>query len=298
MNDNAPPDSNAGPLFGGAANDNDAPDDARALRDPRAAAHIVSRRGDLWTIGPHRVLCGDATLGDDARRALGPLKPPLMVTDPPYGVNYDPAWRLRAKATGGLAVGEVANDNRADWRAAFRHFKGAVAYVWHAALHHGVVERSLVACGFGVRYQIIWNKTAAALSRGHYHWKHEACLYAVRDGETARWNGARDQVTVWEAPLRVDDDGRTGHATQKPVGLMQRPMLNHTLRGEAVYDPFLGSGASIIAAAACGRIAAGVEIEPAYVDAIVKRAARFVGAPALLEGDGRDFDAIAAERAA
>ena len=115
---------------------------------------------------------------------------------------------------------------------------------------------------------------------------------------TARWNGARDQVTVWDAPLRVADDGRTGHATQKPAALMQRPMLNHTLRGEAVYDPFLGSGTTIVAAAACGRIGAGVELEPSYVDAAVRRIARFTGRPALLDGDGRDFDAIAAERAA
>lgn len=291
--DNAP-----GPLFG-AANDNDAPEEARETqaRDPRAAP-AVSRRGDLWLIGAHRVLCGDATRREDAKRAIGALKPPIMVTDPPYGVNYDPAWRLRVRAGGSLAIGEVANDNRADWRSAFRHFSGAVAYVWCAALQHSAVERALQACAFELRYQIVWNKTHAAIGRGHYHWKHESCLYAVRKGATARWNGARDQVTVWQAPLRVEDDGRTGHSTQKPVGLMQRPLLNHTQRGEAVYDPFLGSGSTLIAAASSGRIGAGVEIEPAYVDAAVKRVARFTGSQALLDGDGRDFEAIAAERAA
>lgn len=286
-----------GPLFG-AANDNDGPADSDGARavDPRASV-AVSRSGDLWLVGGHRVLCGDSTARADASRVLGDLKPPLMVTDPPYGVNYDPAWRFRV-GVGARAIGEVANDNRADWRAAWRHFPGDVAYVWHAALHHATVERSLVACGFEQRSQIVWNKTHAAIGRGHYHWKHECCFYAVRKGKTARWNGARDQVTVWDVPLRVDDDGRTGHSTQKPVGLMQRPMLNHTKRGEAVYDPFLGSGSTLIAAAACGRIGAGLEIEPTYVDAIVKRLARFTGAPAVLDGDGRAFDDVALERAA
>lgn len=287
-----------GPLFG-AANDNEggAPSGEERALDPRAGP-TVSRRGDLWLIGPHRVVCGDSTVRAEALRAIGGLKPPLMVTDPPYGVNYDPSWRLKVQSGGALSIGEVANDNRADWRQSFRHFPGDVAYVWCAGLTQSAVERSLAACDLQLRYQIVWNKTIAAFGRGHYHWKHENCLYAVRKGATARWNGARDQVTVWDAPLRVADDGRTGHSTQKPVGLMQRPMLNHTKRGEAIYDPFLGSGSTIIAAASCGRIGVGVELEPAYADAAVRRVARFISTPALLDGDGRDFARIALERAA
>jgi DNA modification methylase len=286
----------SGPLFD-AANDNAGAEavTARAV-NPRTAP-AVSRRGDVWLIGPHRVFCGDACAPGSVRRTLGALTPNLMVTDPPYGVNYDPSWRLEV-SHGARAIGAVANDNRADWRAAFRHFRGCVAYVWHAALMHVAAEAALKSCGFEIRSQIIWNKGCAAFSRGHYHWKHEACIYAVRKGANARWTGGRDQVTVWEAPLLVTDDGRTGHATQKPVGLMQRPILNHTRRGEAVYDPFLGSGSTIIAAASCGRVGVGIEIEPGYVDAAVRRVARFTQTPALLEGDGRAFEAIAEERAA
>ncbi len=107
-----------------------------------------------------------------------------MVTDPPYGVNYDASWRQRAGISSpGAAIGVVTNDDRADWRTAWALFPGNVAYVWHGGLHCAVVEESLAACRLAVRAQIVWVKTRPALSRGHYHWQHEPCFYAVREGQ-------------------------------------------------------------------------------------------------------------------
>ena len=112
--------------------------------------------------------------------ALAGAKPHLMTTDPPYGVAYDPAWRNRMARTATKRTGRVLNDDRADWREAWALFGGEVAYVWHGALHATTVAESLLACGFELRAQIVWAKDALVLGRGHYHWKHEPCWYAVR----------------------------------------------------------------------------------------------------------------------
>ena len=130
---------------------------------------------------------------------LAGSQPPLMVTDPPYGVGYDPAWRTRRGCgTGTLAQGKVLNDDRVDWREAYALFPGDVAYVWHGALHGDVVAAGLAACGLQLRAQIVWAKQHFTLSRGDYHWKHETCWYAVREGKSSHWGGDRRQTTVWE----------------------------------------------------------------------------------------------------
>ena len=127
------------------------PADPREEETPEPPVAPVSRPGDLWLMGPHRVLCGDATEAGDVARLLGGVEPQLMVTDPPYGVEYDPAWRNRSGASRTDRIGKVLNDDRADWREAWALFPGAVAYVWHGALHAGTVAESLVACGFAIR---------------------------------------------------------------------------------------------------------------------------------------------------
>ena len=140
------------------------------MRDdaPEAPAHPVAEPGDLWVLGRHRLLCGDSTVATDVERVLGGVAPHLMVTDPPYGVSYDPAWRNRAAAQGIIgqkkasrAIGEVVNDDRADWREAWALFPGSVAYIWHAGTKAGIVQDSLAACGFETRSQIIWAKTTS-----------------------------------------------------------------------------------------------------------------------------------------
>jgi hypothetical protein len=148
---------------------------------PETPAEPVSRLGDVWLLGAHRVLCGDSTKAADVTRLLGASKPHLMVTDPPYGVEYDASWRADAGINHNTQkLGKVENDGRADWREAWALFPGEAAYVWHADRHASCVQASLEACAFEIRTQIIWAKDRFALSRGHYHWQHEPCWYAIR----------------------------------------------------------------------------------------------------------------------
>jgi DNA modification methylase len=215
------------------------------------------------------------------------------VSDPPYGVEYDPGWRVEAGVNQNRSkLGKVQNDCRADWRDAWALFPGDVMYVWHAGKHAATVQQSIEACGFEIRSQIIWAKDRFALSRGNYHWQHEPCWYAVRND--AHWNGDRSQSTLWQIKSR--EDGGHGHGTQKPVECMRRPMLNNSNPGQVVYDPFLGSGTSIIAAESTARKCYGLEIAPIYCDTIIRRYIAFTGKMPILEGDGGTFEQVAGSR--
>jgi DNA modification methylase len=189
-----------------------------------------------------------------------------MVTDPPYGVKYDPAWRKRAGLSDSSRMGRVANDDRMDWREAWQLFPGDVAYVWHAGLFAAATASHLEDSGFEIRSQIIWRKPTFPISRGHYHWQHEPCWYAVRQGASAGWIGDRSQTTVWDIAWR--SEAKTDHGTQKPVECMARPIRNH--EGN-VYEPFGGSGTTLIAAEQLARRCTAIEIEPAYCDVVVMR---------------------------
>ena len=229
---------------------------------------------------------------------LGVVKPHLMVTDPPYGVDYDPTWRATAGVNQNKRrLGKVANDDIADWRPAWRLFPGSVAYVWHAGRYASTVQDSLAACGFEVRSQITWAKDRFALSRGHYHWQHEPCFYSVR-GNSANWTGDRSQSTLWQIPSR-EGQGLT-HGTQKPVECMKRPIENNSSPGQAVYEPFSGSGTTIIAAEMTGRSCHAIELLPQYVDVAIERWQQFTGEQAVLDfdGDARNFQTIAEGRRA
>jgi DNA modification methylase len=264
---------------------------------PELPAHPVSRLGDLWICDGHRVLCGDATHLEHTARLLTEVIPPLMVTDPPYGTRYDPMWRERAGLGKLQQTGKVSGDDHWDWSEAYCHFRGDVAYVWHAGIHSVEVAQSLWEAQFEIRAQIIWAKQHFALSRGHYHWQHEPCWYAVRRGSPARWCGDRRQSTLWQIanlnPFGGDgSEPKTGHGTQKPVELMRRPLVNHLAVGEVVYDPFLGSGTTLIAAEITDRICYGLELDPRYVDVIVQRWQHLPGKEARLDGDGRTFNEV------
>jgi ParB-like chromosome segregation protein Spo0J len=205
---------------------------------PEAPVEPVTRPGDLWVLGNHRLLCGDATKADDVAKALGGVRPHLMVTDPPYGVNYNADWRNHAfRANGspiaGTAIGKVSNDDRTDWREAWALFPGDVAYAWHppGAMQVNHFE-ALVAAGFEIRMQIIWAKQQFPIGRGNYHVQHEPCWYAVRKTKTAHWSGDRTQSTLWQINKPVKSE--TGHSTQKPVECMKRPIENNSSPGQAV----------------------------------------------------------------
>jgi DNA modification methylase len=259
----------------------------------------VTRPGNLWLLGRHRLLCGDATSAADVARLLDGARPHLMVTDPPYGVDYDPAWRNEAGVSTTLRTGRVANDDRADWREAWALFPGNVAYVWHAGVHARTVIESLEAAGFAIRSQIVWAKPRLVLGRGDYHWQHEPCFYAVRKGATGHWQSARDQTTLWQiAMVGAEDDTETVHGTQKPLECMRRPIVNNSAAGDAVYDPFLGSGTTLIAAEFTGRVCVAMEIDPRYCDVTIERWQRLTGSAAILDGDGRNFADLKDQRVA
>jgi DNA modification methylase len=192
-------------------------------------------------------------------------------------------------------LGRVRNDETADWSAAWALFPGDIAYVWHGALHATTVAEGLQRQGFAIRAQIIWAKARLVIGRGDYHWQHEPCWYAVRN--KGHWTGDRKQTTLRTIPSGGQDT-ETVHGTQKPVECMRRPLLNNSSTGDPVYDPFLGSGATMIAAEATGRVCISLELDPLYVDVAVRRWQAFTGRKAILVDEERSFDEIAVERLA
>ena len=245
--------------------DPDADDKANAA--PPLPDNAVSRLGDQWICGRHRVLCGDATSPEAVAMVLGERKPQLMVTDPPYGIELDSEWRDRAGLNGcGLAEASymkhrteghtettISGDTRADWSEAFELVPSLqIAYVWHASIFTREVLNGLLRIGFLYPQQIIWNKGRTVLTRTHYWYQHEPCWYVRK--KNAPWFGkAGENSTIWDSPspkfiMGSSDEAKFDHPTQKPVDLMRRPILNHTKRGEIVYDGFIGSGTTLAAA--------------------------------------------------
>jgi DNA modification methylase len=245
--------------------------------EPGKDEDAFTKLGDIYVLEGHRLICGDSTLPDTVQKVIDGNEPILMVTDPPYGVNYDPSWR-NAAGKGCRATGKVQNDGQVNWALAWHLFPGSVAYVWHAGKYCGEVEKSLTDSEYEIISQIIWVKQHFALSRGDYHWQHEPCWYAVKKGHAHNWQGSRKECTTWEISnlnafggKAKDGDERTSHSTQKPLECMAKPMRNNTEKGDYVYDPFLGSGSTLIAAEQLGRKCIGVELSQAYCDIIVKR---------------------------
>jgi DNA modification methylase len=287
------------------------PDEEAANVAPPVPEVAVSRPSDLWICGKHRVLCGDATSKEAVDRLLGDRKPLLMVTDPPYGIELDSEWRDRAglnghgaaepsymkRRTEGHVNTSISSDTRADWSEAFELVPSLeVAYVWHASKFTREVLDGLLRIGFLHHQQLIWDKTRTVLTRTHYWYQHEPFYYVRK--KNAPWFGkAGENSTIWSSPspkfiMGGSDEDKFDHPTQKPVDLMRRPILNHIRRGELVYDPFLGSGTTLIAAEMTDRVCYGIEIDPKYVDVIVQRWQALSGKQATLDGDGRTFEEL------
>ena len=282
---------------------------------PAAPENPASRDGDLWLCGKHRIVCGDATSQEAVARLFGERKPRLMITDPPYGIELDSEWRDRAGLNGcgpaeksymkhrteGHNETTISGDTRADWSEAFELVPSLeVAYVWHASRFTREVLDGLLRIGFLHHQQIIWNKGRTVLTRTHYWFQHEPCWYVRK--KNAPWFGkAGENSTIWDSPspkfiMGGSKEEKFDHPTQKPVELMRRPILNHTKRGELVYDPFLGSGTTLAASQATDRACYGIELDPKYCDVSVLRWQTQSGKKATLEGDGRTFEEIAHER--
>ena len=254
---------------------------------PEPPKNPTTKAGNVWALGEHRLVCGDACSKKHVQLALGGLKPALMVTDPPYGVDYAPGWRDGMVGEFGAAArvkSPVKNDDQVRWTRAYQLFAGPVAYVWHASWHIAEVAADVEEAGFVIRNLIVWKKQHFAISRGHYHWQHEPCWYAVRKGQSARWCGDRTQTTVWDIsslnPAGRKEE-RVDHSTQKPVECMARPIRNHGGMGDVVYDPFLGSGTTLIAAVQLERRCVALELDPAYCDVVVERWQNLTGGKAL-----------------
>jgi DNA modification methylase len=309
------------------------PEEEEANAVPPVPENPVSRSGDLWICGKHRILCGDSTSAEAVAKLLGELKPKLMVTDPPYGIELDSEWRDRAglntapghkrtpaakaaaKAnpqypaeasymkhrTEGHTETTISGDTRADWSEAFELVPSLqVAYIWHASKFTREVLNGLLRIGFEHHQQIIWDKTRTVLTRTLYWFQHEPCWF-VRKKNAAWYGKAGENSTIWASPspkfiMGGSDEAKFDHPTQKPVELMRRPILNHLKRGELVYEPFLGSGTTLAAAELTERVCCGIELDPKYVDVVVQRWQTLSGKQATLDGDGRTFEEIGEER--
>ena len=260
----------------------------------------VSKTGDLWLMGKHRLLCGDSTKAEDVARLMDGAIPTVMVADQPYGVGLNQSWRDAALGTKAMGPGNknlVENDDRSDWTDAWLLFTGDVAYVWHADKYSDLCMASLRNAGFEICQQLIWNKSIMIMGRSDYHFKHEPCWYAVRKGRSHHWSGDRKQTTVLDAasPNHImggSIEDKTEHPTQKPIAC-HLMFANHD--GD-VYDPFLGSGTTLIAAETTARACYALEIAPQYIDISVLRWQAFTGLDATLDGDGRTFEEIKLER--
>lgn len=277
----------------GRADANTVPDERRTSIHP----------GDLFALGKHRILCGDSTKPEDVARVIGPDRPGLMNTDPPYGIDYAavkngiprPGFRdIQARG------GDIANDDLTDGpalqaflermiRAAVPHLSDATAfYLWHPMLTQGTFFAAAAAAAAAdilIHRQVIWVKPHMVLTRsGQYHWRHELAFYGWVKGKPCPWYGDKSQTSVWE--IGESQQGRQ-HPTQKPVELFVRPMRNHTQEGDAVYEPFSGSGSQIIAAEQTRRRCLAIELEPRYVQVAIDRWEQFTGDTAKKVGEGR-----------
>ena len=253
-------------------------------------AEPKSKLCDVYILGKHRLMCGDSTNPQHVDKLLNGENPILMVTDPPYGVKYKPEWRNEAReGNDSKNLGKVLNDDRYDWSEAYSLFTGDVAYIWHSSLYTHKFADTIENSGFDLINLIIWNKQHFVLSRGDYHHKFEPCWYAVRKSQKVKhnWQGRRDQATVWDidnhnygAKAKAE---QTGHGTQKPLECMLRPILNNSKKGQSVYDPFGGSGTTLIACQKSDRNCYMMELSPAYIDIIINRWEKETGKEVILD---------------
>ena len=261
---------------------------------PEVQADPVSKPGDVWLMGKHRLMCGDSTSIDAVETLCQGQLVDMWLTDPPYNVAYEGG--TKEKLT-------IKNDSMGDDQ--FRQFlrdcyvaadavmkPGAVFYIWHADSEGYNFRGAARDAGWTVRQCLIWKKSALVMSRQDYHWKHEPCLYGWKDGAGHLWASDRKQTTI----LEFDRPQRNGtHPTMKPVELFEYQLLNNTKGGDVVLDSFGGSGTTLIAAEKNGRIARLMELDPKYVDVIVRRWQEFTGKQATHAATGATFAEVEAD---
>lgn len=264
----------------------------------------TTQRGDLWLLGNHRLLCGDATSGDDVARVLGTDRAALLATDPPYCVDYTGADRPQESGKDWsdryheVEIEDLGEFLRAAFRAVLPRLRDdAAIYVWHAHLQYPVLDQVFAEFGLLRHQPIIWRKPSSTFTYSFYRWAHEPCLFGWKQGHKPPHLLQNTVETVWD----VDWDGKakhsTFHPTSKPPRLFEIPMEQHTKPGAVVLEPFAGSGSQIIAAERLGRRCRALEIGPHFVDGIIGRWEQATGKVATLDGDGRTFAEVARARA-
>ena len=253
------------------------------LTDPDEVPDVeesICKTGDIWLLGEHRLLCGDATKKEDVDMLMDGVIGHMVFTDPPYGVAYDGGAKKRDRLEGD----EVGTDIYA---ASLINLKrmvddSAALYLWYADGHAAAAAAAAAAAGYVITAQIIWAKNHAQfVTSAHYKGKHEPCYYGHRKGKSARWLGPNNEVTLWEYDRSSVNEF---HPTQKPVPIACRAITNSTELGHIVLDLFLGSGTTMVAAEQLGRICYGMEIEPHYCDVIINRWQNFTGKKAIKGG--------------
>jgi DNA modification methylase len=277
-----------------------AQDAAEGLTDEDAVPDLpetpISVLGDLWILGDHKLLVGDATDGAVVARLMGSESADLVFTDPPYNVDYEGYTEERLKIKGDR-MSDV--DFKQFLERTFRSYRslvkpGASVYVCHSSSWQREFQNALESAGFEVRCQIIWAKNTFAWGFGRYKFQHEPMFYCHVAGEKDAWYGDKTQSTLWQekkpAANRI-------HPTAKPVELVERALLNSSKSGDIVADLFGGSGSTLIGCERRGRKARLMELDPKYADCIVRRYQEYTGKQAVLDGDRRTFDEIALERA-
>ncbi len=255
---------------------------------PEPPATPVTNTGDIWVMGPHRLMCGDSTSQADVEALCQSALVDMWLTDPPYNVAYEGGTKDKLKIKNDDMGDEQFRQFLADaYRAADSVMKpGAVFYIWHADTEGFNFRGAARDSGWQVRQCLIWKKQSLVLGRQDYHWQHEPCLYGWKAGAGHLWASDRKQTTI----LEFDKPIRNGeHPTMKPVALFEYQMLNNTKGGDVVLDSFGGSGTTLIAAEQNGRHARIMELDPRYCDVIVKRWQAFTGKQAVLESTGQSF---------
>ena len=255
---------------------------------------VFSKLGDLWVLGKHRVICGDSTGEEVYTRLMDGQQANLVLTDPPYNVDVEET------------AGKIMNDNMGDQEfynfllSAYRCMHANLAddgsiYVWHADTEGLNFRKAFKDAGFYLSGCCIWKKNSLVLGRSPYQWIHEPCLFGWKQKGKHQWYADRKQTTVWEydKPRSSKD-----HPTMKPINLMSYPIKNSTMTNGIVLDPFLGSGSTLIACMETDRVCRGIELDPKFVDVIVKRAIEHEGGKyddvfVIRDGQKLRFDEVA-----
>jgi DNA modification methylase len=265
---------------------------------PEAPEAAVTTTGDVWLLGDHRLLCGDAAILGDVERALAGGLADMVFCDPPYGVNYGATMKDKLR---GKSHRKIANDNLGEAFGPFLYdacvnmlavTKGAI-YICMSSSELHTLHRAFTEAGGHWSTFVIWAKNTFTMGRSDYQRQYEPILYGWKEGTDHFWCGARDQGDIWFVKKPVANDL---HPTMKPVELVERALRNSSKSRDTVLDPFGGSGSTLIACERTGRRARLIELEPKYCDVTVTRWQSFVGGQAVLERDGRTFAEIAGER--